>query len=212
MLRSFLLTVFVATVIVSNAFAAEIVGQASVGVNFALTRLSDARIRQISETVHQAFQNETEFDQGCEARARLISLYLDRQDIHNGLVYTEETLRPVVNPRHPNGMPLQWAYHVAVGLLGDDGELSVIDPFFDHNLFTALDWLKLTTSATRASFSDGELKTSHARATVDWVAPYYWSPPYQLSEQLISETTRFDPYETQKAKRLYPLAAQALGL
>ena len=117
---------------------------------------------------------------------------------------------PVVNPRTRES--LTWAYHVAVALPGEDHELYVIDPFFKENLFKAIDWINLTTSVKRVKFAEGSFRHSRSRGRIDWVAPYFWTPPYQMSEQMISETLRFDAHEFEKAKKLYPLASRWLGL
>jgi hypothetical protein len=191
---SLILMIFVA--LPAQSRAVEIKGRPTVGVSFSVTELSFSEIQAVSKTVHDAFQTETSFDQGCEARAHLISQYLDRANIHNGLLYTEENLLPVMNPRTKE--KLTWAYHVAVTLLGTDQEWYVIDPFFEENLFLKKDWLKLT--------------VKNRKTQVDWVAPYFWTPPYQMSEQMISETNHFDSYEFKKAQKLYPNAARALGL
>ncbi len=188
----------------------DILATSTRGPCFLLTQTSIGELQNIAEAVAKAFNEETYFDDWCEARAYLISQYSARRGINNGSLFVEEYPNYVVNPR--TGDTLYWNYHVTTIFYGDDGQLYVIDPFFLNPLMTLDVWLSYLAGISGYKFSEGVLTLPPASATIDFASPYVYEPPIYLDDYTLDGLRGFDAGATDEAIADYPNASAALGI
>ena len=190
--------------------ASEIQATATRGATFPLTVLSTAQLQTLDTSVRNAFTLETYFDDWCDARATLISHFASSQGIHNGVIYIEGSPDYVVNPR--TGETIGWDYHVATVFLGPENKLYIIDPFFLEPLMPLENWLQPLASLSTYQFSNGTLTLDPTYATIDFVSPFFHSPPYEMDDASVWSITAFDQDFLNEAAADYPIASTYLDL
>ena len=184
--------------------------EATHGIHFQFTKLTVDQLSAFSEKVKKAFEGETAFDDGCDARAYLISYYASHHGIFGGKIFIQKNIKAVMSPRTHEA--LTWYHHVATVLMDTDENAYVIDPFFREPLIALDHWAEQLSPVIGARVSRGKLHYRGPRGTLALTAPFFWDYPAEMSNSLIDQTTRFERDDLKKAIRAYPKAAQVFGI